>query len=77
MSKESSQRFAEMTVDALLMGQDAINGYARQIGGTSKADCPIMKHERARTQHANISLFVQGGGLISWECPFCGERFSV
>ena len=48
---------------------------AGRIGELNKTDCPLAGDENP--DHAALALFMlEGWGLINWECPFCGERFS-
>jgi len=72
--QEAALFFAKRTVEALRMAQDALNGYARQTGSLSPEECPIV--QVWEDAHANISSFLEGGELIRWRCPFCGEVFS-
>lgn len=76
--KEVALHFAGLSIANMRMASDSLNSYAEKLGRVNQEECPIVENSYGDPfAHENTSLFLCGGGLITWECPFCGERFSI
>lgn len=79
--REAALYFAEMSVAGLAMAFGALNEYARQSGGTTEEECPVVKvckrgRPSAKLDHTKIAQFLAGLGKLKWSCPFCHKEFS-
>ena len=74
-TKEKALWDSEMLVVGLKVMQSDLNSHAKTSGRVKPSECPIVKGWE--NSHAIVASFLAGGGLGRWECPFCGEAFSI